>query len=69
MGGWGWRPALQVAFLARYSASFEQTEQLDGALGAWEAAAELITLRELTTERLGLLEVRGGGLFSRVHFF
>ena len=46
----------QLAFLAKYSSSFEDTEMLDVALQQWEEAAQLISLREFTLDRLKRLE-------------
>lgn len=46
----------QLAFLSRYSSSFDDTELLDKALEQWEEAARFISLREFTLERLGRLE-------------
>jgi len=46
----------QIAFLAKYSRSFEDTELLDAAIGSWEHAAELVKLREYTMDRLRRVE-------------
>lgn len=51
----------QLAFLKKYSSSFDDTEMLEKALQAWEKGATLVRLREMTLRKLELLE-RGSWL-------